>query len=44
MTSFSFVTIAILGTIFSVSFLKSKSLLVPIAMHMLWDLLGFMFF
>ncbi len=44
MTSFSFVTIAILGTIFSVSFLKSKSLLVPIAMHMLWDLLGFMIF
>ena len=44
MSSFSFVSILILSVIFSVSFLKSKSILVPIALHMLWDLLGFMFF
>ena len=44
MSSFSFVSVMILSVIFSVSFLKSKSILVPVALHMLWDLLGFMFF
>ena len=44
MSSFSFVSILLLSVIFSVSFLKSKSILVPVALHMLWDLLGFMFF
>lgn len=41
--SFSFVFLMMLSLIFSVSFLKSKSILVPIALHMYWDLLTFIF-
>ena len=42
-TSLGVVGIMILGAIFSLSFLKSKNLLVPITMHMLYDLLLFAF-
>ena len=42
-TSFSFIGLMALSAIFSVSFLKSKNLLVPITMHMLYDLMAFVF-
>lgn len=42
-TSFSFIGIMALGFIFSWSFIKSKNILVPIILHMYWDLLQFMF-
>lgn len=42
-TSLSFLFLIALSLIFSYSFLKSKSILVPIAIHMYWDLLAFMF-
>ncbi len=35
----SFVQIIILSLIFSWSFIKSKSIIVPIALHTFWDLL-----
>lgn len=38
-TSFGFVTILILSIIFSWSFIKSRNILVPIALHTYWDLL-----
>lgn len=37
-TSGGFVSILALGIIFSMTFIKSKSILVPIALHMFWDL------
>ncbi|MDR0491200.1 MAG: CPBP family intramembrane metalloprotease [Oscillospiraceae bacterium] len=40
-TSFNFIGIVALSVVFSVSFLKSKNLLVPITMHMLYDLMMF---
>ena len=40
-TSFNFIGIVALSVIFSISFLKSKNLLVPITMHMLYDLMMF---
>ena len=40
-TSFNFIGIVALSMIFSISFLKSKNLLVPITMHMLYDLMMF---
>ncbi len=43
LTSGSFLQVVILSVIFSVSFKKSKSLVVPAALHMYWDLLCFMF-
>ena len=41
--SFNFIGIIVLSVIFSVSFLKSKNILIPITMHMLYDLAMFMF-
>ena len=38
-TSFNFLTIMILSIIFSISFIKSRSILLPIALHMYWDLI-----
>ncbi len=43
-TSFGFLCILILSIIFSYTFVKSKSILVPVALHMYWDLLAFMFY
>ncbi len=43
-TGFGFLCILILSIIFSCTFVKSKSLLVPIMLHMYWDLLVFMFY
>jgi len=42
-TSFSFIGLVALSIIFSISFLKSKNLLMPITMHMLYDLMMFVF-
>lgn len=39
-----FLCILVLGVIFCLTFIKSKNLLVPIALHMLWDLLEFIMF
>ena len=44
MSSFSFVFIILLGIIFGAAFLKSRSIIVPILLHMYWDLLAEMFF
>lgn len=43
-TSLGFLCVIILSVIFSYTFLKSKNILVPIALHTYWDLLMFMFF
>lgn len=40
----SFICIIILSIIFSISFIKSKNILVPIFLHMYWDLLMFVFY
>ena len=37
-----FIQIILLSVIFSYSFIKTKNLLVPIILHMYWDLLAFM--
>ncbi len=42
-TTFSFMSVLILSMIFGWVFVKSKNILVPIALHMYWDLLMFMF-
>jgi membrane protease YdiL (CAAX protease family) len=42
-TSFANVGLMIFSAILSISFLKSKNLLIPITMHMLYDLLMFVF-
>lgn len=42
--SFGFLGILILSVIFSVTFIKSKSIWIPIALHMYWDLMMFMFY
>ncbi|MBR0511011.1 MAG: CPBP family intramembrane metalloprotease [Ruminococcus sp.] len=42
-THFGFIIILFLSVIFSTEFLRSKNILVPIAMHMYWDLLASMF-
>lgn len=39
-----FLCVLVLGVIFCLTFIKSKNLLVPIALHMLWDLLEFIMF
>ena len=36
---FGFVQIIILSVIFSITFLKSRNILVPVALHMIWDFL-----
>lgn len=41
LTSFSFVGIIALSVIFSISFIKSKNILIPVTMHMLYDLMMF---
>lgn len=40
--SFGFLEILVLSVIFSCTFLKSRSILVPMTLHMYWDLLIFM--
>jgi len=42
-TSYNFIGLLALSAIFSVSFLKSKNLFIPITMHMIYDLLAFVF-
>lgn len=42
--SFGFLSILILSGIFGWTFIKSKNILVPVALHMWWDLLMFLFF
>lgn len=39
-----FLSILVLSVIFSVTFIKSKSIWIPVALHMYWDLMMFMFF
>ncbi len=41
--SFGSISVVILSVIFSWTFIKSKSIIVPITLHMYWDLLMFMF-
>ena len=41
-TSFGFVCIIALSVIFGLMFLRTRNILVPITLHMLWDLLLFM--
>lgn len=41
--SFGFLEILVLSVIFSCTFIKSRSIFVPITLHMYWDLLIFMF-
>lgn len=43
-TEFGFVEIILLSFIFSLSFIKSRNILVPIALHMYWDLLLFLIY
>ncbi len=40
---FKFVMIIILSAIFSITFLKSRNILVPVTLHMIWDFLLSMF-
>ena len=40
---FGFVQIIILSFIFSITFLKSRNILIPVALHMIWDFLLSMF-
>ncbi len=42
-TSLAFLEIVVLGVIFGLTFIKSRSIFVPLALHMFWDLLVFMF-
>lgn len=41
--SLDFIVVPILSVIFSLSFIKSRSIFVPIVLHMYWDLLMFLF-
>lgn len=43
-TSLGFVCLLVLSVIFSLAFLKTKNLLLPIGLHMFWDLLMFLFY
>lgn len=40
----SFVCVIVLSIIFSLAFVKSRNILVPILLHMYWDMLMFMFY
>jgi len=40
-TSLGFISVLILSVIFSLTFIKSRNILVPITLHMYWDLLIF---
>lgn len=42
--SFGFLSILILSGIFGWTFIKSKNIWIPVALHMWWDLLMFLFF
>lgn len=42
--NFGFLSILILSVIFAVTFIKSKSIWIPVTLHMYWDLMMFMFF
>lgn len=42
-TSLGFLSILVLSVIFSITFIRTKNILFPIALHMFWDLLVFMF-
>jgi hypothetical protein len=42
--NFGFISILVLSIIFSISFIKSRNLIVPIALHMFWDLLSFLLY
>lgn len=42
--SFGFLSILILSVIFGVTFIKSKSIWVPLTLHTYWDLLMFLFY
>ena len=42
--NFGFIGIMLVSVVFSVAFLKSRNLFVPILLHMFWDLLMFMLF
>lgn len=43
-TELGFVCILVLSAIFSWTFIKSRNILIPIALHMYWDLLMFLFY
>lgn len=43
LTSLAFIEIIVLGVIFGLTFIRSRSIFVPLALHMFWDLLVFMF-
>lgn len=43
-TSFGFVSILALSVIFGLLFLRTRNILIPVAAHMLWDLLLFMLY
>ncbi len=43
-TDLGFLCVLVLSVIFSLSFIRSRSILVPIALHMFWDLLMFMLY
>lgn len=43
-TNLSFIAIIVLSIIFSYSFIKNKSIVPPIMLHMYWDLLMFIFY
>lgn len=43
-TSFAFLTIIALSVLFSYIFVKTKNIILPITLHMLWDLLIFMLY
>lgn len=42
--NFGFLSVLILSVLFGVTFIKSKSLWVPVTLHMYWDLLMFLFY
>lgn len=42
--NFGFLSVLILSVIFGVTFIKSKSMWVPVTLHMYWDLLMFLFY
>ncbi|MGN0631632.1 MAG: lysostaphin resistance A-like protein [Ruminococcus sp.] len=42
-TGLGFLTILVLSVIFSITFIRTKNILLPIALHMFWDLIVFMF-
>lgn len=42
-TSLGFLTIIVLSAVFSIVFVKTKNIILPITLHMFWDLLVFIF-